>query len=110
MNWKEIIRIIKREARLKSITLAELTGVNQPYISRLESGDSKNPKSEFIQALIFKVHVNPYWLFGGTGPVIKVPDESDIGMPKLQAQQALDNLEQANTAAIAVLRQYLKSQ
>lgn len=106
MNWSEIITAIKKESGKKSTLIASIAGVNPSYISHLESGASKNPKMEFIQALIKELNVNPYWLFLGSGPVIKAPDEQDIGIPKVQAQDALESLKQATK----VLETYLQHQ
>lgn len=103
MDWSEKISIIKDVTGLKSVELAKILNVRQPYISELETGKSKNPKSAFIQALISELHVNPYWLFLGEGEVIEQdrtpqPQYEEIKILKemtlYEAIQVLQKLEE----------------
>ncbi len=106
MNWQEILKNIRQTLDLKYADIARATSTSISYVSEIGKGKSKNPKSEFIQALIKELNVNPYWLFLGNGPVIKAPDEQDMGIPKVQAQDALESLKQATK----VLETYLQHQ
>lgn len=58
--------LMKKEG-VKAYTLAIKTGVNQPTITRILSGESKQPKIANIEPLAKYFNVTTEWLlFGGT--------------------------------------------
>ena len=103
MDWIKVISEIKQATDLKSVELAKILKVRQPYISELEHGKSKNPKTEFIQALIIDLHVNPNWLFKGVGDVIEVEGSSMVtynDLLLLKSVSAYDLIILAKEAAL----------
>ena len=70
MDWVKVLSEIESALGIRPVDIAKATGVTTSYISEIKKGKSKNPKSEFIQALISVLNVNPYWLFLGEGEVI----------------------------------------
>lgn len=50
MNWASRVRAIRQRLHLKQVSLAQLIGVSQTYVSRLEAG-SVTPPAEVVEAL-----------------------------------------------------------
>lgn len=71
MDWQWIISEIKKATSLNSSQLAKRLGVRQPYISDLENGYSKNPKTSFIKKIVVELNVSPNWLFREEGDVLE---------------------------------------
>jgi len=70
MDWSEAITYIYDAVKLSTSEIAARTGVTNKYIHDLKSGKSKNPKTEFIKALVENLGVNPSWILTGKGPVL----------------------------------------
>lgn len=53
------LRQARRAAHLTQSALAAKAGVGQDFISRLETGDAKNPSHRAVMAICRALHVNP---------------------------------------------------
>lgn len=89
MDWSEKISAIKKATGLTSKEIADITKENGPFVSRLENGYSKNPKTSFIQALIIELGVNPYWLFKGEGDVLETDRSAQMSYEQIVALKSL---------------------
>ena len=103
MNWPRILKEIKTSLSICSVDIARATDTSTSYITEIEKGKSKNPKTEFIQSLITELHVNPYWLFKGVGDVIEVKGSSLVtydDLLLLKSVSAYDLIILAKEAAL----------
>jgi len=67
MDWAQRITHICDSKGISLSELCELTGFDYKYVHALKTGKSKNPRTEFIQALVTKVGISSDWLITGEG-------------------------------------------
>lgn len=84
MDWVKVLADIEEALELRPIDIARATNSSTSYISEIKKGKSKNPKSDFIKALITELHVNPYWLFLGEGDIIAADRVPDLPFDEIQ--------------------------
>lgn len=92
------LRYARKLRKLGQVKLAELSGVKQPSISELETGESRSFRGNTLVALAKALKVNPEWLQHGKGAMerVNVP-LSDEAIALAQAWQRLDPELQAKT-------------
>ena len=61
----ENLRALRKAKSLSQAQLADMVGLNQGYISKLEKGDS-NVTLDVIRSIARSLHVEPWQLFGTT--------------------------------------------
>lgn len=85
------LRYVRKLRKLGQVQLAEISGVKQPSISELETGESRSFRGNTLVVLAKALKVNPEWLLHGKGPMerVNVP-LSDEAVALAQAWQRLD--------------------
>ena len=92
------LRYARKLRKMGQVKLAELSGVKQPSISELETGESRSFRGNTLVALAKALKVNPEWLLHGKGSMEKVNVPlSDEAVALAQAWQRLDPELQART-------------
>jgi transcriptional regulator with XRE-family HTH domain len=82
----------RKRKGLTQVQLSQLSGVGQPAISSLETGDSQNPMSDTLIALARALDVDPAWLESGKAP----QKQDEVG----RWLALLDSLTTENRAAL----------
>jgi transcriptional regulator with XRE-family HTH domain len=89
LDWRFILDEIKKATGYRSVDIAGILDVKPSYITEIEKGKSKNPKTSFIQALIIELGVNPYWLFKGEGDVLETDRSAQMSYEQIVALKSL---------------------
>lgn len=71
--------------------LGRRSGVNQPTIHRIITGDSKSPRQENVEKIAKALGVTPEWLWRGEGPELQAEPTKD-GIGNIAPAAQLDRL------------------
>lgn len=89
------LRNARKERKLSQVQLAKVTGLKQPSISELESGETKEISGPTLIAISDALNVNPSWLVTGKGQMEASPEASAAFQFKIEEAQAMKNLRDA---------------
>lgn len=67
MGLPENLKSIRKKQKITQRKLAELTGISYSMISKLESGEQKNPSLSTLQLIAEQLHVSVSQLLNGDG-------------------------------------------
>lgn len=84
---RDRIKELRKENNLSLEDLGTISGVSKSTVSRWESGDVKNLKSDVVQTICDHFHVSKGWLLGLDDP--KYQDQSSEGIARREIERRI---------------------